>query len=130
MHKHVPLILTWKLDENGDYKPGMYGCTGCNYSGLEKPLDEVIEKENEHEQHTEYVDGCFGCKAETLQLSPGDAKSGLIDNGYTQKTWKSELDLYKQARKQGIQPDSTKRKDIEKAIDVSNKTGHAYGSKL
>lgn len=129
MHKHVPVVLTWKLDENGNYGVGMYGCTGCSYSGLEKPVDEVQEK-NEHSTHEKYVHGCFACKAETLQMQTGDAKSGLINNGYTQKTWKSELDLYKQARKQGIQPDSTKRKDIEKAIDISNKTGHAYGSKL
>jgi hypothetical protein len=129
MHKHVPLILTWKLDENADYRPGMYGCTGCSYSGLTPPQDEAVE-ENEHLSHAEYVDGCFGCKAETLQMTPGDAKSGLIHNGYTQKSWNSELALYKEARKQGIQPDSTKRKDIEKAIDISNKTGHAYGSKL
>jgi len=43
------------------------------------------------------------------------------------KKWDNELALYRSARSQGIQPDSTKTKDIRKAIDISNKTGKAYG---
>lgn len=43
-----------------------------------------------------------------------------------EKNWNKELDLYKSARAQGIQPASTKTADIRKAIDVSNKTGVAY----
>lgn len=35
------------------------------------------------------------------------------------KAWDSELDLYQSARKQGIQPASTKREHIEAAIEVS-----------
>jgi hypothetical protein len=44
------------------------------------------------------------------------------------KKWDNELALYRQARSQGIQPDTTKTKDIRKAIDISNKTGRAYGA--
>lgn len=78
------------------------------------------------EDHPEYVEGCFGCKVMGLQMNAGDAKGSIIAGGMTQKAWDKELDLYKEARKQGIQPDSTKAKDIKKAIDLSNKYGKAY----
>lgn len=35
------------------------------------------------------------------------------------KSWDSELDAYAAARKQGIQPASTKREHIEAAVEVS-----------
>ena len=43
-----------------------------------------------------------------------------------QKAWDSELDLYESAVKQGIQPETTNRKDIERAIATSDKTGAAF----
>lgn len=85
---------------------------------------------HQRQVHPEYIDGCFMCKVSNVQMNTGDARSGLIDNGWTQKSWQGELDAYKSARAQGIQPDSTKMADIQKAVDISNKTGHAYGSKL
>lgn len=75
--------------------------------------------------HPDYVEGCFGCKASTLDLNPGEANSRLT---MSKKKWDGELALYREARAQGIQPDSTKTKDIRKAIDISNKTGKAYGN--
>jgi phosphoglucomutase len=35
------------------------------------------------------------------------------------KAWDSELDLYASARRQGVQPASTKREHVEAAIEVS-----------
>lgn len=43
------------------------------------------------------------------------------------KRWTSELDLYASTRKQGIQPDTTKLKDIRRALDESNRVGAPYG---
>jgi hypothetical protein len=80
--------------------------------------------------HPKFVEGCFGCKVGTLQMGTGDANGELIRSGWTQKKWDNELKLYREARKQGIQPDTTKTADIRKAIDISNKTGYAYGSPL
>lgn len=74
--------------------------------------------------HPNFVEGCFGCKASTLDLNPGEANSRLTMSA---KKWDKELALYREARKQGIQPDSTKTKDIRRAIDISSKTGAAYG---
>jgi len=45
-----------------------------------------------------------------------------------EKKWTKELDAYASARKQGIQPASTKMKDIEKAVRLSDEKGVAYGS--
>jgi hypothetical protein len=63
-------------------------------------------------------------------MSTGDANGNLVSNGWTNKKWNSELSLYREARKQGIQPEGTSTAQIRKAMDVSDKTGHAYGSAL
>lgn len=44
------------------------------------------------------------------------------------KKWDRELYMYQDARRQGIQPESTKRTAIEFANKVSNETGVAYGA--
>ena len=74
-------------------------------------------------KHPEFVEGCFGCKISTLELGTGDA--GRAEN-MPQKKWNKELDLYKSARDQGIQPAGTSTKQIQKAIDDSNKVGKAF----
>jgi hypothetical protein len=73
--------------------------------------------------HPEFVEGCFGCKLGTLQLSPGDA--GRADS-MSDKKWNAELNAYKSARDQGIQPAGTSMKKIQDAIDKSDKAGKAY----
>ncbi len=44
-----------------------------------------------------------------------------------QKKWDRELDAYRDARRQGIQPDGTTMPKIEHAIRESEKHGMAYG---
>ena len=78
------------------------------------------------EHHPEPIETCFGCKALSLEMNAGDAKAAIRDGGMTQKAWDKELDAYKAARKQGIQPKSTKMKDIHEAVEISNKVGKAY----
>ena len=76
-------------------------------------------------KHPEFVEGCFGCKASTVDLNPGEANSRLT---MSSKKWDKELALYRTARSQGIQPDGTSTAKIRKAIDASNQTGIAYGA--
>ena len=76
--------------------------------------------------HPEYVEGCFGCKIQLLELSTGDARGDVIASGTTQKKWNSELEAYRSARAQGIQPNGTKRKQIEAAHQASERLGVAY----
>ena len=46
-----------------------------------------------------------------------------------QKKWDAELDLYASARRQGIQPESTRTPDIRAAIELSNEVGVGYNPK-
>ena len=71
--------------------------------------------------HSVYVEGCFGCKVQTLELNAGDATRDISD-----KKWNSELKAYKDARAQGIQPSGTRMKDIEAAHKASETLGQAY----
>ena len=79
--------------------------------------------------HTQDHDNWGDClRASNIQMSTGDANGAVIESGWNKKKWNNELNLYKQARAQGIQPDGTSTAKVQRAIDISNKTGVAYGS--
>jgi hypothetical protein len=71
--------------------------------------------------HPKYVEGCFGCKVGTLELGTGDATRDVSD-----KKWTSELQAYRDARSQGIQPAGTTRAHVEQAYQASETLGKAY----
>lgn len=48
-------------------------------------------------------------------------------DGTAQKRWDSELDLYRQARSEGIQPDGTTLNKVTEAMRKSDAAGMAYG---
>ena len=75
--------------------------------------------------HPEFVEGCFGCKVGTLQLNTGDTNSSL---SVSTKKWDKELQAYRDARAQGIQPAGTSMKKVQEAVRISNETGKAYGA--
>jgi hypothetical protein len=75
------------------------------------------------EAHPEYVEGCFGCKGLTLSMNAGDADSRRV---MTNKAFNRELDAYKEARAQGIQPAGTSMKKIQEAVKASETLGRAY----
>ena len=100
------------------------GCTKCDATS-EEPLYDMSASFVSEEFCEEDCE-CFGCKARGLQMNAGDARGDVIASGTTQKKWNSELDAYRSARAQGIQPNSTKRKDIEAAHNASERLGSAY----
>jgi len=102
----------------------LWGCTKCDVTSPE-PLYDMNELTIAKEPCKENCE-CFGCKAKGLQLNAGDARGDVIASGTTQKKWNSELEAYRSARAQGIQPNGTKRKQIEAAHDASEKLGAAY----
>lgn len=104
------------------FKVELFGCTKCDATSPEPWLDHGLTKENPDHIDSEFCP-CFGCKAKTLQLSSGDAAS---NKGMASKKWDAELNLYRTARAQGIQPAGTSTKQVQKAIDDSNKVGKAY----
>jgi hypothetical protein len=75
------------------------------------------------EVHPVEVDGCFGCKVSNLQLSVGSARSDGVPSA---KEHDKELQSYFDATRQGIDPISTKKKDIDAAVQLSNKMGTAF----
>ena len=75
------------------------------------------------EYHPEPIDGCFGCKGLTLQMNSGDAKRDIPD-----KKWNSELQAYRDARAQGIQPAGTTMRHIQEAHKASEILGKAYNA--
>lgn len=78
--------------------------------------------------HPVEVEGCFGCKLGTLQLSRGDARHDGIQSA---KQHDKELGSYYDALRQGVEPISTKQKDIDAAVRLSNDTGVAFdGNKI
>lgn len=44
----------------------------------------------------------------------------------TQKNWDRDLDAYRDARRQGIQPSSSSRQSVDAAVQISNETGQAF----
>jgi hypothetical protein len=120
---HVSKVLDWKLDDNTRLVPGLFGCVYCDVVSSEPISDGGIVASH---SHTDYVDGCFACKIGTLHLGTGDANGNLVANGWTNKKWDGELHAYREARRQGIQPASTKMKDIKKAVEASDKIGQAF----
>jgi hypothetical protein len=122
MHSHVTKILDFGFNENHDFIATKWGCVLC---------DEVSDKPFAREEeisidHTMCDDDCFGCKAKGLQLATGDAAGHIVASGTTQKKWDKELDFYRDARSQGIQPESTNRKAVEKAIEASEVLNKPY----
>jgi hypothetical protein len=80
------------------------------------------------EVHPVEVDGCFGCKVGSLQLSVGDARHDGVPSA---KQHDKELGSYYSAIRQGIEPVSTKQKDIDAAVRLSNDMGVAFdGNKI
>ena len=80
------------------------------------------------EHHPEPIEGCFGCKGLSIQMNSGDADSRrTIPN----KKFNAELNAYKEARAQGIQPNGTSMAKIQEAVKASETLGRPYdGSKM
>lgn len=51
---------------------------------------------------------------------------GDLMNSGIQKAGAKNLENYRNARKHGIQPRSTNKKDVDRAVQISDKTGQAY----
>ena len=80
------------------------------------------------QMHPVEVEGCFGCKISGLQLSVGEARH---DGVMSAKQHDKELGSYYDAIRQGVEPISTKKKDIDAAVRLSNDTGVAFdGNKI
>jgi hypothetical protein len=66
---------------------------------------------------------CFGCKALGIQVNQVSLR---VDGMQTAKEHDKELTSYYSALDQGIEPVSTRKKDIDAAVRLSNETGVAF----
>lgn len=117
---HTNMTIEWGFNEDHEWTTVLYGCSICN---IEPQKERFPDKPKEVIDHSKCDDSpCFACKAKGLQVNTGDASR----MGMTKKAWDSELDFYKSARKQGIQPEGTSRAAVEKALNASEIIGKAY----
>ena len=119
---HITRIKEWSYNLiDGDMVPyaSLYDCITCGEeSTIPFPTEEVfIDHSNCHEEP------CFGCKAKHLQLNTGDVNSRVI---MSSRLHDKELGSYFDATAQGIEPISTKKKDIDAAVRISNEMGKAF----
>lgn len=122
-HQHISKVLEWGFDSDHNFKATSWGCVLC---------DETQEKPFEYEDieidHTACDDDCFGCKAKGLQLATGDAAGNIVASGTTQKKWDKELQLYRDAKAQGVQPAGTSTKAIRSALEASEVLEKPYNA--
>ena len=103
----------------------LYGCINCDATSPERWADWGVIKPNP--DHTGMDDClCFGCKAKGLQLTTGDAAGNIVASGTTQKKWDKELQLYRDAKAQGVQPAGTSTKAIQAALTASETLNKPY----
>lgn len=69
------------------------------------------------QDHTSYAQCCKG-----LSLNAQGLSGTLV-----QKSADSELNAYRKAREQGMQPRGTKMRQVEQAMRMSDATGVAFG---
>jgi hypothetical protein len=120
---HISKVIKWGFDKNHDFKATLWGCTNCEATS-KKPF-KTTEAFVDHSK-CDY-DPCFGCKAKGLQLSTGDAAG---NKAMPAKKWNKELNMYREARRQGIQPAGTTEKAVRDALEKSDKAGKAYNANV
>ena len=77
--------------------------------------------------HTKDHDSWIEClRASNININSGDA--GRAEAPMTAKKWDAELQAYRDARAEGIQPAGTTMKAINEAKSASDKLGAAYNA--
>lgn len=120
---HITKVLEWGFDESHNFKVTLYGCVLCQIESLEPFKDKEVIADHSNCS----VEPCFGCKAKSLELSTGDAAG---NKAMPKKKWDRELNMYKAAREQGIQPAGTSEAKVREALDKSDKAGRAYNANV
>jgi hypothetical protein len=116
---HISRVKEWGFTETHDFKVTQYDCLLCGLVS-DKPFK---DEENIDIDHVNCDEDCFGCKARSLQMNTGDANSS---KAMSNKKWNGELDAYRAARAQGIQPAGTSMAHVKAAVEASNAMGSAY----
>ena len=116
---HIGRVKKWGFTKAHDFKVTLYDCLLC---GIESKVP-FKEEERIDIDHVNCDDSCFRCKAKSLQLNTGDANS---QKQVSNKKWNGELDAYRTARAQGIQPAGTSMAHIKAAVEASDVMGKPF----
>ena len=122
---HISRVKEWGFDDTHNFRATLWDCINC---GTESSTPFLSEEEKPLDHSNCNYDPCFGCKAKGLQFGTGDANGRVIESGTTQKKWDAELQAYRTAREQGMQPAGTTRAHVEEAYRASETLGKAYDS--
>ena len=117
---HISRVKEWGFNDNHDFIASLWDCVLCGIESSE-PFREEEKVSIDHTLCDK--DPCFGCKAKGLQLNTGDANS---QKSMPNKKWDGELNEYKNARRQGIQPAGTSMAAVQEAYRASEVLGKAY----
>ena len=117
---HISRVKEWGFDDTHNFRATLWDCVTC---GIESSTPFIDNKFVQIDHSNCTYDPCFGCKAKGLQLNTGDANS---QKNMSNKKFNKELDAYKEARKQGIQPNGTSMTKIDAALKASETLGKAY----
>jgi hypothetical protein len=123
---HKSKVLDWAYelkDGQMNQHVSLYGCTECDATSSTP----FVSKEEVYiaDHSTCDANPCFGCKAKGLQLSTGDANGRAA---MPKRKWEGELQAYRDARRQGIQPAGTTMDKIVAAEKASENLGRAYNA--
>lgn len=123
-HKHTNKIIEWGWNDNHDFVPVLFGCSLCEIEPSSVRFNEdeeviIIDHSNCDNEP------CFNCKVKQIQISAGDA--GRAES-MSAKKWDSELEAYRRARSEGIQPAGTTMKAINEAKQASDNLGSAFNA--
>lgn len=118
---HISRVSEWGFDDSHNFVATAYDCVLC---GDKSPTPFPHEEQIANIDHTECeTNPCFPCKAKGLQLNTGDANS---QKAMSNKKWHGELDAYRAARAQGIQPAGTSMAHVRAAVEASDAMGKAF----
>jgi len=123
---HKSKVLDWAYElKDGQMNQyvSLYGCTECDATSFEPFIskEEIFTADHSNCE----INPCFGCKAKGLQLSTGDANGRAA---MPRRKWEGELQAYRDARRQGIQPAGTTMDKIVAAEQASENLGRAYNA--
>lgn len=122
-HSHISKVIEWGFDSAHNFKATKYGCVLCD-----ETQNKPFEYEDIDVDHTACDEDCFGCKAKGLILATGDAAGNIVASGTTQKKWDKELQFYRDAKSQGVQPAGTSTKAIRSALEASEVLEKPYNA--
>ena len=124
-HKHTNLVLKWGWDDAHEFSAVLFGCSECDVEPSETRFEYDDEGLVEIDHSNCDVEPCFNCKVKQIQLGTGDA--GRAES-MSAKKWDAELDHYRKARAEGIQPAGTTMKAIKEAQQASDNLGSAFNA--